>query len=115
MKILFIDFVNIDSSPTAEEVIRQNYPDIETRSAATSRSGRTRLNKELIMWADVILCMENYHKAEIKKAFESIIAGKTIGILNIKDTYNYMDPELVEQIKEKFAAWLNEYKTSKSQ
>jgi predicted protein tyrosine phosphatase len=45
--------------------------------------------------------MEEKHKSRIRANFRDEIQYKEIHILDIPDEYQYMDPELVEIIKEK--------------
>jgi predicted protein tyrosine phosphatase len=108
MKILFICSANIDRSPTAEKTIHESYPDIETKSAGVLCDACQRVNKELIQWADVVLCMESYHKAKLQEMFNNMLEDKKLSCLHIPDRYRYMHPDLVSMIKERFDQWLNE-------
>jgi predicted protein tyrosine phosphatase len=108
MKILFICSANIDRSPTAEKTIHESYPDIETKSAGVLWDARQCVNEELIQWADVVLCMESYHKIKLQEMFNNMLEDKELSCLNIPDCYRYMHPDLVSMIKERFDQWLNE-------
>jgi len=108
IKILFVCTANIDRSPTAERIY-SNYPEFEVKSAGISWFARIPVTEELIEWADVILCMQDFHKQFIEEEFPDAIANKTIDYLGVSDIYNYMHPALVEIIKEKTDAWLKEY------
>jgi predicted protein tyrosine phosphatase len=43
--------------------------------------------------------MEEKHKSRLLAEYRSVVAHKTIHVLDIPDDYRYMDPELVEQLQ----------------
>lgn len=51
------------------------------------------ISKELVEWADVILCMENHHADTIKNLYGDEIRKKAY-VLGIPDIYQYGSPEL---------------------
>ena len=106
-KILFLCSANMDRSPTAERIYadREGF---EVKSAGVSWFARMQVSAELLEWADVILCMEEWQKQSIEKEYSEIIAHKKLDSLNVPDDYRYMNPLLVEIIKEKTDAWLLE-------
>lgn len=106
-KILFVCSANIDRSPTAEQIYA-DHPGLEVKSAGTSWYARMSVNEELIQWAEVILCMENWQQWFIQRKYADLLTGKTIAHLGVPDKYGYMDPGLVAIIREKADAWLNE-------
>jgi len=112
MKVLFVCSANVDRSPTAEKVIHEKYPDIETKSAGV-HSMQACVNKEPLQWADVILCMEYWHKQLIQREYQESISGKAIYCLDIPDEYSYMESYLIEEINSKFDKWLNKYQSGK--
>ncbi|MDR0536934.1 MAG: hypothetical protein LBH04_02640 [Tannerellaceae bacterium] len=114
MKILFICHANVDRSPTAERIIRKDYPDIETKSAGIAPSAAVCVDNKLIHWADVVLCMEAYQKEVLERDFKDALIDKELASLNIQDYYSYMSPELVQLIKEKFQEWQKEYMARKA-
>jgi len=112
MKILFVCSENKNRSLTAEHIYK-NCAGLEVESAGTLFYAQKQVSKELVQWADAILCMENRHKRHIVRDFADIISDKIIDILNIKtficgEVYEYMHPVLIEIIKEKTDAWLQE-------
>ena len=107
MKILFVCSANVDRSPTAEQIYK-NHPALEVKSAGASFYAQKPVNKELILWADAILCMENRQKWYIVEDFADIVFDKLIENLDIEDEYQFMHPSLVEIIKTKVDAWLCE-------
>lgn len=53
-----------------------------------------------IRWADVIVVMEQKHKSRLVAEFTRLLEHKPIHVLDIPDEYKYMDPGLVEILKE---------------
>lgn len=47
--------------------------------------------------------MEHKHKARLLAAFPSAMAGKTVHVLDIPDDYRFMDPELVDLLRQPVA------------
>lgn len=90
-------------SPTAEKVWHK-VPGISVRSAGTSRKAQRRLTVSDIRWADMIFVMEDKHKSRIKADFRDETRFKKLYVLDIPDDYQYMDPELMEIVKEKTEA-----------
>ena len=116
MKILFVCKANVDRSKTAEKIYK-DHPGLEVKSAGTAWYANKPVNKELVEWADAILCMENSHKRYIVEEFADVISNKIIDVLDIKtiirdEVCEYMHQSLVERIKEKVDAWLLENQTN---
>jgi len=104
MNILFVCSRNEWRSPTAETIYK-NHPVILAKSAGTSPSARIKINQKHIDWAEVIFVMEKKHLQLIEQKFGNHFRQKII-VLNIEDDYQYMDVELVEELKDKVAAYL---------
>ncbi len=100
MNVLFVCSRNQWRSPTGEEVWRKT-PGVEVRSAGTSRNARRRLSLADIRWADLILVMEEKHQSRIRAEFRDELKFKTLHVLDIPDEYGFMEPELVEIIRQK--------------
>lgn len=96
--VLFLCSRNRWRSPTAEQVWRR-HPEVNARSAGTSPSARHPVSVEDLRWASVILVMEEKHKSRLLSEFRHLVQGKPIHVLDIPDEYEYMDPELVEQLE----------------
>jgi predicted protein tyrosine phosphatase len=103
--VLFVCSKNQWRSPTAEAVWRK-HPSLSVRSAGTSSSARHQVSIDDVRWADVVFVMEEKHKSRLLADFTTAIEGKTIYVLDIPDEYKYMDPELVEELRESVAALL---------
>ena len=58
------------------------------------------ITKELVEWADVILCMENHHADTIEELYGDEIRKKAY-VLGIPDIYKYGSPELEMILEQK--------------
>jgi predicted protein tyrosine phosphatase len=105
VNILFICSRNKWRSATAETIYK-NHADHQVRSAGTEPSARIKISAKLIIWADLIFVMEKKHKQRIAERFAEEIHEKEIIILDIPDDYQYMDEELIDEIKSKVADYL---------
>ncbi len=108
-KILFVCKQNRLRSPTAESVFR-NYRGVQVKSAGLDPVARNPLTSELIEWSDIIMAMEKSHLEKIKKKFSEKLRGKQLVCLNIPDQYNFMQPQLVEILKERVPKHLKSLK-----
>ena len=97
--VLFICSRNQWRSPTAEKIWRK-HPMISVRSAGTSPNARRKVTLDDVLWADVILVMEEKHKSRLVAEFTRLVEGKSIFVLDIPDEYKFMDPELIEQLEQ---------------
>ena len=105
-KILFVCYMNIDRSRTAEDIYSQR-PEFEVKSAGVSLYAQQTVSAELVEWSDIILCMQHSHVAFIKKNFNEFITDKIVDSLDVYDVYDYMDPLLVEILTKKIDDWLH--------
>ena len=96
MKILFICNQNQNRSKTAEEIFKRRF---ETKSAGLYNSNPV-IEKQLL-WADLVIVMEDEQRAEIAKRFPNTYVKKQIISLVIPDVYHYNQPELVAILKSK--------------
>ena len=102
VNVLFICSRNQWRSPTGEQVWR-GEAGVHVRSAGTSRSARRRVTVADLRWADLILVMEEKHKSRIKADFREETRFKDLHVLDVPDDYQFMDPELIELLREKCA------------
>ncbi len=105
LKLLFLCSQNRMRSPTAEHLL-QGEADYTVRSAGVDPNARTRVNEELIAWADIIFVMERWQRVALEEEFPKASKGKRIICLNIPDEYLYMEPELVSLLKAALAQHL---------
>jgi len=99
--ILFVCTANRMRSRTAEDLYKDDRR-FKVQSAGTSSFADSILTGEMLQWADLIVVMEKRHRDFIRKNFPGESRGKEIAILNIPDMFDYMEPALVKEIREKF-------------
>ena len=99
IKVLVVCSQNKMRSPTAEAIYRRD-PRFTIRSAGLSKMSPRFLSQGDLMWADVVLYMEKEHLERIKNIYPKVSILRSIN-LDIPDEYQYMDPELIEILKEK--------------
>lgn len=97
-RLLFLCSRNQWRSPTAE-VVYQNDPRVEVRSAGVSASAKRRVTEKLLLWADRVLVMEREHKQRLREQFPDLFHDLRIDVLDIPDDYPFMDSELVTLIR----------------
>ena len=73
---------------------------MNVRSRGTTRSAVQTIHATDIQWADVVLVMEDKHRQRLLADFPSETKFASIGVLDIPDDYQFMDPELVELIRD---------------
>ena len=60
----------------------------------------------MIIWADLIFVMEKRHKQILNENFYGDLQDKELIVLNIPDDYQYMDEELISEIRSKVDSFL---------
>ncbi len=100
MHLLFVCGRGAIRSPTAEQVFA-DLGGIETRSAGMSSDADQPLTLDEIEWADLILVMEETHRAKLTRAFGPQLRDKRIGCLDIADDYDLMDDALIRLLWER--------------
>ena len=108
MNLLFVCSMNKWRSPTAEAIFK-NHPFYSVKSAGVSASARIRLSEKMISWADLIFVMEKNHKQRIKELYDASLNNIEIIVLDIADDYQFMDPELIEILKQSVSPYLEHF------
>jgi predicted protein tyrosine phosphatase len=103
MNVLFVCGRNQWRSPTAERVWAR-APGVSVRSAGVSRSARRRVTGNDLRWADLVLVMEEKHRSRLREEFREEACAAAIHVLDIPDEYRFMEPALVELVRERAAA-----------
>jgi len=103
--VLFICTYNQCRSPTAEHIFA-DWPGIETQSAGLGSDAKIPLSPELLDWSDLIFVMEEAHRDELSRRFRALLGSKRVICLNIPDEYQYMDPVLVQLLRQKVTHFL---------
>jgi len=100
-RILFVCTVNRMRSATAHKLY-ENDERFEVDSAGTDRTAKVVLEEWHLEWANAIVVMEKQHRNKIRERFPDWYEKKPIVCLYIEDIYDYMQPELIAVLKEKF-------------
>ena len=104
-RILFLCSQNKLRSPTAEAVFSE-HSSVDVDSAGLNNDADVPLSVEQIEWADLILVMEKAHRSRLNRKFSKALGGKRIVVLNIPDDYDYMDPALIDLLKQRCAPYI---------
>lgn len=105
MNVLFLCSRNRLRSPTAEHVFGSR-PDLRVASAGLDRSAREQVTPELLAWADVIFVMEAVHRSRLQRRFRSALKDQRLICLGILDEYEFMDPDLVDLLRDRVSRHL---------
>ena len=62
---------------------------------------KVRISHELIDWSDLIVVMEEAHLQALSGRFQGHLGTKRMVCLGIPDEYQYMDPTLVELLRQR--------------
>ncbi|MBP1851740.1 low molecular weight protein tyrosine phosphatase family protein [Rhizobium halophytocola] len=98
--VLFVRSQNRLRSPTAEQVFA-GWPGIEVPSARTDNDAENPLSAERVDWADIILVMARGHRSKLQGKCRPRLKDRRIICLNISDDCDFMDPALVERLRER--------------
>ncbi len=93
--ILFICGKARKRSPTAAAVAAERLGQ-PTDFAGLSADADERVGPEQLAWADTIAVMEKAQLSRLKRQLGSHLKGKRLVCLDIPDSYEFMQPELVE-------------------
>lgn len=99
LKVLFVCMQNRLRSPTAQKVF-SDYPRLEVKSAGVDKDSTVPVTRELLEWADLVFVMEKKQRNIIHKRFKDLYQTKRIVCLYIPDDFDYMDPLLIDLLKE---------------
>jgi predicted protein tyrosine phosphatase len=99
-RVLFVCTYNQCRSPTAEHLFA-DWPGIETRSAGVGDEAKVPVSGELVAWSDLIVVMEEAQREVLARRFPQLLGAKRVLCLAIPDEYQYMDPTLVQLLRER--------------
>jgi protein-tyrosine phosphatase len=106
VNLLFVCSRNKWRSATAE-IIYKSSADHRVRSGGTEPSAVVKVSAKDILWADLIFAMEKKHKQRLVEKFPEETQSKKIVVLDIEDNYEFMDEELIENIKASVEPYLS--------
>jgi len=99
-KLLFVCSRNRLRSLTAEKLF-EGSPLYQVRSVGTQADARIVVTEGHLGWADIILCMEKSHLNRLKRKFPEALQGKRVICLHIPDDYEFMHPDLIDELRAK--------------
>ncbi len=99
-KLLFVCSRNRRRSLTAERVFG-GMPGVQARSVGTQPGARIVVTAGHLGWADAVFCMEKGHLSQLRRKFPAAMAGKRAVTLLIPDDYEFMQPELIDELRAK--------------
>jgi predicted protein tyrosine phosphatase len=105
MRVLFICRQNRKRSATAERVFGKD-PSLEVRSAGTDEDALVRVNRRMLDWADIVFTMDDEQHRDLSRMFPGHPALDALVCLQIRDQYEFLDPELIALLRERTAAHL---------
>lgn len=96
LKVLCVCSVGILRSPTLANWLHKTY-EYNTRSCGSSEDfALIPVSEALVNWADMIVFVD---QKSYNETFPNGHGDNTVVVLNIPDNFNYMEEELLEQIK----------------
>jgi predicted protein tyrosine phosphatase len=104
-KLLFVCSRNRLRSLTAEKLF-EGIPGYQVRSVGTQQDARIVITEGHIGWADLIFVMEKSHLDRIRRKFPEALQGKRVIALHIPDDYDFMQPELLDELRCKLAPYV---------
>jgi predicted protein tyrosine phosphatase len=99
-KLLFVCSRNRLRSLTAEKLF-EGLPHYQVRSVGTQPDARIVVTEGHLGWADTIFCMEKSHLNRLRRKFPEALQGKRVVCLHIVDDYEFMQPDLLDELRAK--------------
>lgn len=102
-RVLCVCSAGLLRSPTTAVVLSQDPYNFNTRAAGLEASfALIPVDRVLLEWAQEIVCMTEEQKVVL--ATKLMALGKTTKVvaLNIEDSFEYRNPELIQLIKERY-------------
>ena len=106
IKLLFICSRNRIRSLTAEKIF-SGLPGLQVRSAGTQSDARIVATAGHLGWADLVFCMEKSHLNRLRLKYPDALTDKQTITLQIPDDYEFMQPELIDELQTKVAHHLD--------
>jgi len=104
-KLLFVCSRNKRRSLTAEKLF-EGFPLYQVKSVGTQPEARIAITAGHIGWADVIFVMEKSHLNRMLQKFSEALEGKQVITLLIPDDYDFMQPELLDELRARLAPFV---------
>ncbi|UKJ09110.1 protein tyrosine phosphatase [Solitalea lacus] len=101
MNILFVCEYNKMRSPTAASIYAADKR-FNVKSAGVDQSAEKVVKKEDLEWADYVITMEKEQAHKLQSMFPEQFPQTIVLSLFIPDQYQFMQPELIEELKSHF-------------
>lgn len=102
-KVLCVCSAGLLRSPTAAVVLSQEPYNFNTRAAGLSDEyALIPVDDVLLTWADEIVCMEEAQIQVLRQKLTKLGLTTKIVCLNIRDSFEYRNKELIQQIKDSY-------------
>lgn len=105
MRVLFICSSNLIRSPTAERHFADR-PGIETMSAGVGSDAIRPLTAALVIWADLILTMEEGYADQVRDRFADELGDTPMESLTVPDRFKRNSPDLIRLLEQQCTHWL---------
>lgn len=100
VRALFICHFNKKRSATAERVFGKD-PTLDVLSAGTSDEALVQVNERMLEWADIVFVMDPDQIRDLQRMFPGHAAMDRVVCLQIRDVYDFLDPQLVTLLQER--------------
>ena len=100
LKVLFVCTYNMMRSKTAEMIYKEDER-FEVKSAGIDEAAEVKVNFDSLTWADYIVVMEPRHRQWIEEHYPDLSASKEIHCLDVPDMYDFMEPALMDLLRER--------------
>ncbi len=106
-RVLFLCRLNRMRSATAERIFSKR-PDLDVRSAGTNEDALTRVNAQMLEWADLIFIMDDQQRDALDRLFAGHPALEHLICLDIPDEFGFLQPELVQLLETRVTPHLSD-------
>ncbi len=103
MNLLFVCLENLQRSPTAEDMVQEKTDEFDVRSAGVSSTAVTRLDEDLLEWADRVYVMTDTILNRIRSDFYYRFQKGEFVVLDIPDRYFRGEDRLKRKLLERFS------------
>lgn len=95
---MFVAETSCEALPA--ETIFKNHDLYRVKSHGAEDSARIKINRGLLLLADLVFVMEQKYLDRLNQRFPNEISTTEVVVLDIPDEYQYMNDDLIEVMKE---------------
>lgn len=81
---------------------------LSVRACGLSNRSPRRLTAADLHWADVVFVMEAKHRTRITNSHRDALHDTPLHVLDIPDDYQFMDPELIDLLRDRVESYFSE-------